>query len=152
MYVDALTLVCDAQAFTAVAVSVSSIDLGLPGGTGTPPKRQIGTGEPVGFGITVDVAASSTTVKLEIIMATDAALTAGIIVLVEETRLSADLPAAGRIFLPIPQGGPAAGWLRYLGLRVTPVGGAATVTLTAWLTAHDLFSVLPITYAKNFAV
>lgn len=152
MFIDALLRVSSAQAFTAAAVSTNSIDLGLPGGVGTPLKRQIGTGEPMGFGFSVGVAASSTTVKLEIIMATDAALTAGIVVLAEETRLSADLPLGGLLFLPIPQGAPAAGWLEFLGVRVTPVGGAATVTLSAWLTTHSLFSVLAASYAKNFNV
>jgi len=147
MYVDALGLVSDAQAFVAAAVSTNSIDLG-----NVTPKRELGTGEPVGFGFAVDVAASATTVKLEVIMATDSLLTAGIVVLVEETRLAADLPAGGLLFLGIPPGGPAAGWLRFLGIRVTPVGGAATVTLTSWLTSHALFSVLAKPYAKNYAV
>jgi hypothetical protein len=129
MFLDNLLVVSDAQAFTAAAVSTNSIDLGLPGGLGTPPKREIGTGEPMGFGIIADVAASSTTVKVEIIMATDAALTAGIVVLAERTFLSADVPVGAMIFMPLPQGIVAAGWLRFLGLRVTPAGGAATVTL-----------------------
>lgn len=147
MYVDGLLRVADAQAFVAAAVSLSSIDLG-----NVTPKREIGTGEPMGFGFSVGVAASATTVKLEIIMATDAALTAGIIVLAEETRLSADLPAGGLLFLGIPPGAPAAGFLRYLGVRVTPVGEAATVTLTAWLTMQQLFSVVAKSYARGYAV
>lgn len=147
MFLDALGLVSDAQAFVAAAVSTNSVDLG-----NVTPKRALGTGEPVGFGFAVDVAASSTTVKLEVIMATDAALTAGIVVLVEETRLSADLPAGGLLFLGIPPGEPAAGWLRFLGVRVTPAGGAATVTLTAWLTTWALFSVLAKPYAKSYNV
>jgi Bbp16 len=150
MYIDSLLKVCAAQAFTGAAVSASSIDLGLPGGLGTPPKREIGTGKPMGFAFSVDVAASSTTVKLEVIMTTDAALTAGLIVLVEETRLAADLPAGGLLFLGIPPGGPAAGFLRYLGVRATPAGGAATVTLSAWLTSQDEFSPLMRHYAKNY--
>ncbi len=149
MYVDALGLVSDAQAFTAVAVSTNSIDIG---NLTAALQRQIGTGEPCGFAFAVDVAASATTVKLEVIMATDAALTAGIIVLVEETRLAADLPAGGLLFLAIPPGAPAAGFLRYIGIRATPVGGAATVTLTSWFTAHALFSVLAKAYAKSYAV
>jgi hypothetical protein len=152
MFIDALGLVCDAQAFTAAAVSTNSIDTGLSGGVGTPPKRNLGNGEPMGFGFSADVAASSTTVKLEIIMATDAALTAGIVVLAEQTRLSADLPVGARIFMALPPQDPAAGMLRYLGVRVTPVGGAATVTLTAWLTAASLFSALAKSYGKGFAV
>lgn len=147
MFMDALLLVSDAQAFTAAAVSTSSIDLGA-----SVPKRQVGTGEPVGFGFAADVAASATTVKLEVIMATDAALTAGIIVLAETTRLAADLPTGGLYYLGLPQGGPAAGWLRYIGVRVTPVGGAATVTLTSWLTSRALFSVAPQNYAKAYSI
>lgn len=150
MYIDALTKVCAAQAFTGAAVSTSSIDLGTPGGIGTPPKRAVGTGEPIGFAFSVDVAASATTAKLEAIMTTDAALTAGLIVLMEETRLAADLPAGGLLFLPLPASEPAAGWLRFLGVRVTPAGGAATVTLSCWLTSHSLFSALAKSYAKNF--
>lgn len=147
MFVDALGLVSDAQAFTAVAVSTSSIDLGA-----SIPKREIGAGEPVGFAFAVDVAASATTVKLEIIMATDDALTAGIVVLVEATRLAADLPAGKLLFLGIPASAPAAGWLRYLGIRATPAGGAATVTLTSWLTVQALFSTLAKSYAKGYTI
>lgn len=147
MFVDALGLVADAQAFAAAAVSLSSINLGA-----SVPKREIGTGEPVGFGFGVDVAASCTTVKLEAIMATDDALTAGIIVLAEETRLAADLPAGKLLFLPLPPHAPAAGYLQYVGIRATPVGGAATVTLTAWLTARSLFSTLAKSYAKGYTI
>ena len=147
MYVDALGLVCNAQAFTAVAVSTDSIDLG-----NVTPKREIAVGEPMGFGIAVGVAASATTVLVEIIQATDAALTTGIIVLAQRTFLAADMPAGRLIFMPIPQAPTVAGPLRFLGLRVTPAGGAATVTLDAWLTSHSLFSVLAPNYAKGFTV
>lgn len=147
MFLDALGLVSDAQAFVAAAVSTNSVDLG-----NVTPRRPLGTGEPVGFGIQVDVAASSTTVKLEAIMATDGALTAGIVVLLEETRLSADLPLGGRLFLPLPSSEPAGGWLRFIGIRVTPAGGAATVTLTAWLTTASAFSVEPRLAPKSYPV
>jgi hypothetical protein len=147
MFIDALGLVSDAQAFTAVAVSTSSIDLG-----NVTPKREIATGEPLGFGVSVDVAASATTVLVELIQATDAALTAGIVVLSQRTFLSADMPLGATIFMPLPQNPTVAGPLRFMGIRVTPAGGAATVTLTAWLTAHDLFSVLARTYAKGYTI
>lgn len=152
MYLDSLLRVSSAQAFAAVAVSTSSIDLGLPGGVGTPLKREISTGEAMGYGISVGVAASSTTVLVELIQATDAALTAGIIVHIQRTFLSADMPLGALIFMPLPQGHLAAGWLQFQGIRVTPVGGAATVTLTAWLTSHAAFSILARTYAKNYIV
>lgn len=147
MFLDALLVVSDAQAFTAVAVSTNSIDLG-----NVTPKREIATGEPMGFGINVDVAASATTVLVEVIQATDALLTTGIIVLSQRTFLSADMPAGALIFMPIPQNPTLAGPLRFIGLRVTPAGGAATVTLTAWLTAHNLFSVASRIYAKGYTI
>lgn len=146
MFLDALLLVSDAQAFTAAAVSTNAIDLGL-----VTPKRDISIGEAMGFAFQVDVAASSTTVKLEIITATDAALTTGIVVLAERTLLAADLPVGKLWFLGLPPG-PVAGYLRYLGIRATPAGGAATVTLTSWLTARDLFSVAPTNYAKGYSL
>jgi hypothetical protein len=62
------------------------------------------------------------------------------------------MPIGALFFLPIPQGMTVAGPLRFIGLRVTPAGGAATVTLTAWLTTHSLFSVTPRAYARGFTV
>lgn len=154
MFIDALLKVDTAHAYTAAAVSQSSIDLGA--GTGTIPAgtagpiRAIGTGEPLGFLLSVDVAASSTTVLVEIIQTTGADLTGSIIVLETRSFLSADMPAGALHFMPIPQDIPIAGATRYIGLRVTPVGGAATVTLSASLTTHSLFSVLAKAYAKNY--
>lgn len=147
MYVDNQMVVSDAQAFTGAAVSTNGYDLG-----NVTPKRELAVGEPMGFGIAVDVAASSTTVKIEIIQTTDAALTAGLIVLAERTFLSADLPAGQLVFMPIPQNPTAAGPLRFIGVRVTPAGGAATVTLTIWLTSHAAFSTLAKSYAKGFTI
>src|SRR5262245_37586797 len=147
MYLDAQTLLSDAQAFTGVAVSTNSYDLG-----NVTPKREIAPGEPMGVGIAIDVAASSTTVLVELIQATDAALTAGIIVLAQRTFLSADMPVGALIFMPIPQNPTAAGPLRFFGIRGTPAGGAATVTLTAWLTGHNLFAALARTYAKGYTI
>lgn len=144
MFIDAFLKVCAAQAFTAAAVSASSIDLG-----NVTPKRQIGTGEPMGFGFSTDVAASATTVLLEFISATDAALTAGIIVHATITKAGTAFPAGSLHFLPLPQGTPTQ---RYIGVRVTPAGGAATVTLSAWLTTHSLFSLLPANHASGFTI
>jgi len=147
MYIDALLRVSNAQAFTAVAVSTDSIDLG-----NVTPRREIATGEAMGYGIAVNVAASATTVLVELIMATDGALTAGIVVLSQRTFLAADMPVGRLIFMPLPQGVAAAGWLRFHGIRVTPVGGAATVTLTAWLTTHSLFSIHAVHYADAITI
>jgi hypothetical protein len=150
MYVDSLLKVSAAQAVTASAVSTSSIDLGTPGGTGTPPKRLIASGVPMGFAISVDVAASLTSATFEIIQTTDAALSAGLISLVTVTKLNADLVAGYTFFLPFPNALPVAGMLRFIGCRYVPTGGAATITVSSYFTAHDLFAPLAMSYAKNY--
>jgi hypothetical protein len=144
MFLDALLVVSDAQAFTAAAVSTNSIDLTL-----TTPGRQVGTGEPIGFGLAADVLLSATSMLVEVISATDAALTAGIIVHSTRTILAADFTAGALAFVGVPMGMPTQ---RYLGLRITPTGGAATVTLTAWLTAQELFSIATRNYPKGYTV
>jgi len=147
MYIDALLRVAVAQAFGAAAVSASSIDLGVPGGVGTPPSLQIGTGEPVGFAFQFNADATVAAPILEIISATDAALTAGVLSHASMTIPLASAKANTNWFLPLPPGTPTQ---RYLGVRVTTAGGTATAT--AWLTAFELFSLLPVNYGKAYVV
>jgi hypothetical protein len=147
MILDSYLQVDSEHAYTGAAVSQRSVDLG-----NVTPKRVVGVGEELGFGIFVDVAADSTTVKLEVIQTTDEALTAGIIVLAEQTRLAADLPAGGKIFMPLPPQAPAAGALRYVGIRATPAGGNATVTLSAFLMPRALFESTPVSYADAITI
>jgi hypothetical protein len=142
MYLDTLGRVSNAQAFGAAAVSTDSIDCTL-----TTPGRQIGTGEPIGFGFACTTSGTVANSVIEIISATDAALTAGIISHASRTILLADMVAGGLFFVPLPQGTPTQ---RYLGIRVTTAGG--TVSGTAWLTLHDLFSILPRAYPKGYTV
>lgn len=142
MFIDALLKVASAQAMGAGAVSASSIDLGL-----TTPGRQIGTGEPMGFGVNVDVAATVAATDFEIISATDAALTAGILSHVKITVPLATLVAGFQLFVPLPQGTPTQ---RFLGIRT--VTAAGTITISAWLTTHDAFSLMQRYYPKNYAV
>lgn len=144
MFIDKLLKVCSAQAFTAAAVSTDSIDLG-----NVTPKREIGTGEPLGFGLSVDVAASATNVLVEIISATDAALTAGIVVHATFTKLAALMSAGSLHWLGMPMGTPTG---RFIGVRITPAGGAATVTMSAWLTSQSLFSIASQNYATGFTI
>lgn len=148
MFIDALLKVGAAQAYTAAAVSASSIDLGAPGGVGTPAKRQIQEGEPMGFGFSADVAASSTTVLLEVISADDAALTTNVTIHGSQSELSAAVILGARFFVPFTKGLPLL--RRFVGTRVTPAGGAATVTMSSWLTSSAMFSSEPTSYAKNF--
>lgn len=142
MYLDNLLVVSDTQAFGAGAVSTHSIDLFL-----LAPGRQIGTGEPMGFGVAIDVAPTVAAPIFEVISATDGALTAGILVHGSVTKPIADLPAGQLVWVPIPQGTPTQ---QYLGLRITTAGG--TITATAWLTYHDLFSLASRAYPKNYNV
>jgi len=142
MYLDAFLRVSNAQAFGAAAVSTDSIDLG-----NVTPKRRIGTGEPMGFGIAITTSGTVAPTLFEIISATDAALTAGILVHASRSIPLAEVLAGALFFLPLPQGTPTQ---RYLGLRATTAGG--TVSATAWLTAHDLFSIAAQAYARNYVV
>lgn len=145
MFLDNLLVVSSAQAFGAAAVSTNSVDLGLPGGLGTPPKREIGTGEPMGFGFVVTTAGTVANSLVEIISATDAALTAGIIAHSQRVLLLAETLLGASFFIPLPPGTPSQ---RFLGIRVTTAGG--TISGTSWLTTHSLFSLLAKTYAKNY--
>lgn len=147
MFLDALMLVSDAQAFGAAAVSTNSVDLGAPQGLGTPPAREIGSGEPMGFAFQVDVLGTVAATKIEVISATDAALTAGILSHGERTIPLAQTVAGALFFIPIPMGTPTQ---RFLGIRVTTAGG--TISGTSWLTTHSLFSIAAKHYAKNYVV
>lgn len=147
MFIDFLLKVSAAQAFGAAAVSTSSIDLGLPGGVGTPLKRQIGTGEPMGFGGVVDVAGTVADSLVEIISTTDAALTAGILVHGSITIKLAAALAGSLWFVPLPPGTPTQ---RFLGVRVTTAGG--TISMSFWLTTFEAFSIAAAHYAKAFTV
>ncbi len=140
MFIDQLGLVSENQAFVAGgAVSTNSIDTGTA-------SRDVGRGEPTGFGFSI-AAAAFTTLLVEIISATDAALTTGILAHVSRTFAAVDVPAGARHFILLPAGAPTQ---RFLGVRVTPVGGAATVTLDAWYSAQSMFGVVqrltPTTY------
>ncbi len=142
MYVDALGRVSNAQAFGAGAVSTDSVDLG-----NVTPKRAVGTGEPLGFAFVVTTTATVAPTTLEVISATDAALTAGILTEAQVSIPLADAVAGFAIFVAFPPGRPRQ---RFVGIRTTTAGG--TISGTAWLTSHDLFSILAVPYAKNYAV
>lgn len=142
MFIDALTKVATAQAFGAAGVSASSLDTGL-----TTPGRQIGTGEPISAVVTVDVAATVAAPIMEIISATDAALTAGILSHVTRTPALAEAVAGSAWELPLPMGTPTQ---RFLGVRITTAGG--TITASASFMPRDMVSIKPRDYPKNFTV
>lgn len=142
MFLDAFLRVSNAQAFGAAAVSTNSIDLG-----NVTPKRQIGTGEAMGFGVAITTAGTVAATLMEVISATDEALTAGILVHGSRTIPLAETVLGALFFLPLPMGTPTQ---RYLGVRFTTAGG--TISATVWLTAHDLFSLLPAHHASGFTI
>lgn len=142
MFIDALLKVASAQAFGAAGVSASSIDLG-----NVATKRQIGTGEPMGFMVSIDVAATVAAPIIEIISATDAALTAGILSHATITVPLATAVAGFQVFVPLPQGTPTQ---RFLGIRITTAGG--TVSASAHLATHDMSSIPPVSYPKAYVV
>jgi hypothetical protein len=144
MFLDALTRVSNAQAFGAGAVSTDSIDLSL-----VTPRRKIGTGEPVGFGFVVTTSATVAATTLEVISATDGALTAGIVVEASVTIPLAQAVAGFAIFVAIPPGRPS-NTTRFIGIRTTTAGG--TISGTAWLTTQSMFSVQAENYRSGFTV
>jgi hypothetical protein len=148
MYVDNFLLVSDAQAVAGADTDVSthSIDLG----TGTPTRR-VGTGEPLGFGVAIDVAAVTSggeTYTFQVIQSDNANLSSPQVV-ASYPFSAAQLAQGALSFLPIPPGFPTK---RYLGLQVAKTGAAAAVTFTAWLTARDLFSVAAQAYQSGYVV
>jgi hypothetical protein len=126
MIIDAQCLLSDAQAVNADAVSTNTYDTGAAG-------RDITEGEPLGIGITVDVAADFTTgdetYTFEAIEDDDAALGSPVI-LASRAILAADLVAGSRHILPIPPGSKR---LRYLGLNYNVNGTTPTITCTAFI-------------------
>lgn len=142
MFLDALTLLSDAQAFGAAAVSTNSYDLGA-----TTPSREVGTGEPLSLAVQVDVAGTVAPSVIDFISATDAALTAGVLVHATRSIPLAAMAVGATHLLTIPPGTPTQ---RYMGARITTAGG--TVTATVWFAPSTMASIPPKHYAKNYAV
>ena len=147
MFLDALGLVSDAQAVTATAFSTNTIDLGA-----TTPVAAIGTGESMGFGITIDVAADFTTgdetYTVEIVESDNANLSTPTVI-ASRVITAANLKAGTLHWLGLPMGTPSK---RYLGLRYTTAGTTPTVTITAFLIPQKMFSVLSRNYAKGYSI
>lgn len=147
MFLDAYLLLSDAQAITADAVSTNTVDLGT-----SSPAREVGTGEEIGVGMAVDVAADITTgdetYAFEVISSAAAALTSPT-VLARYTRTAAQLTQGSLHFFPIPPGGPTQ---RYIGMNYDVGGTTPTITVTSWITSRSLFSILARSYAKGYVV
>jgi hypothetical protein len=148
MYIDALLLVSNAQAVTATALATDKIDFGA-----VTPRREIGTGEAMGFGVQISVAADFTTgdetYQFDIVQDEDAAF-GSVVVIASFVRTAAQLALGSLHWLPLPQGFPTE---RFLSLRYTTGGTTPTVTIgKAWLTSHALFSIAAKSYAKGYVI
>lgn len=133
MFLDAQTLLSDAQAITADAASTNLIDLGA--------IRQLGKGEPLAVFITVDVAADATTgdetYSFEV-QTDDAAAFGSQTTLIDQDIPRAFLVAGRLIVIPLP----IERLERFLRLNYDVGGTTPTITCTAW--------VAPLSFAATY--
>jgi len=129
MQFDKENQVSNAQAFTGSAtVSTNSFDKGTA-------ARDLSMGRRMAMLVLPTVAAGAgSTHTLEVIQATDSALTASVEVLASVSVLAAGLPVGAKIEIPIPQGVMTK---RYVGFRNTSTGGTTTLTADVYLMPQD---------------
>lgn len=148
MFLDALTLLSNAQAVTSSAYSSNTIDLGA----GTP-VRSIGDGEPVALGVSVDVAADFTsmdeTYEVQIVESANENLGSHVVV-ASHVFTAAERAAGSLIVLPLPPGYPVGA--RYIGARYVTGGMSPSVTVTAWMGPLSMISQRAKAYRRNYAV
>ncbi len=154
MILDALGLLCDAQAFTSTGgLSTNTIDLG-----NTTPKRQVGDGRPLAVTITVDVAADFTSVDetydFQLIQSAADSLTTPTILarrsyIATGSFITSLLVAGYVIVLTLPPGLPLQ---RYIGLNVVMANTTPTITITAFFGPLFSTGVRPATYAKGYQI
>jgi hypothetical protein len=144
MFLDALTMVSNAQALTATALSDKSIDLG-------PVARRAGTGEPMAFVVQVDVAADHTTgnetYQIDVVQSDNADLSSADVL---ESRIISyvDLTAGATHYIDLPA---AVLLKRYVGLQYTLGGTTPSLTVTAALQPKSMIEGKTI-HAVGFSV
>lgn len=146
MYLDALLLLSDAQAFSSDAASTNTIDLG-----NVTPKRNIGDGEPLAMCIGVDVAADFTTAdetyEFQFIQSVNADLSSPTNLI--SRTIAASLLTAGTLHvIPIPAGAVTA---RYIGAFFNGGGTTPTITATIWIAPLSMIQRFQV-YAKGYTV
>jgi hypothetical protein len=144
MYIDKEQQVSSAQAFTGAAtVSTNVVPF-----TNTTIKRQVGDGEPIGFGIHVTVAAGAGSTHLFEIIQSAASNMSSPDIIASVTMLAAALPVGKFVFLPVPPGFPTK---EFIALRNTATGGTTTITVSAELTLQSMADKIQ-TYAKGYTI
>ena len=143
MILDALLKVCAAQAITADAVSVSSIDFG-----NITPKRKMGVGTPMGYLVAISAKGTTTgSSKIQAIESAAAALTSPQVV--GELDLAAADHAVGKCFIiALSSGIPA---LRYGGLNFD-ITGTVDYTVDAFFGPLEYLAIQADTYAKGYSM
>lgn len=146
MRFDLLDQLSAAQVVTAAAVSTNSKKVKTTGqdlGIGTDPQMGL-----VFAAVSNAVGGGSFTI--EIIEATDAALTAGVVSLATMTLTAAKLLAGEGFFLPLP---PYSQSKAFYGARFTPVGGSSpSLTVDAYFgTSDDVAQYKSFTSTYNVA-
>lgn len=148
MFLDALLVLSDAQAFTVTAFSTNTVDLGV-----STVARDIGSGEPMELVIQVDVAADFTTTdetySVDLVQSANANLSSPDVL--ERRTITAANLALGTIHrIPIPGGAITK---RYVGLQMTTGGTTPTITLTAWIAPTSMVSLAkPTAYADALTI
>ena len=147
MFVDALLLVSDAQAFTATAFSTNTVDLGSQS---TSPR--VGTGEELALAVQVDVAADFTTTdetyEVEIVSSANANLSTPTVI-ARQPLLASLLTAGKKFVIPLPPGFPRQ---RYIGAQMILAGTTPSVTLTMFFTRQSMADPEWTVYPKGYNV
>lgn len=132
MFVDAQLLFSDAQVVTATARSVNTVDTGA----GLGGARNLFDGEPLALVIVVDAGATAGgTYQFKLRTADVADFSAGVVELITQTVLPADLAIGKKVVLPVPVGVTSK---QFLELQVVTGGTTPGLTLTAFLSPLSL--------------
>lgn len=147
MIQDAQTLLSDAQALTATAVSTNTYDTGAA-------ANDIAAGEPLCIIFTIDVAADATTgdetYQFQAIQSANANLSSQDVLVQTDTSFitRATLVAGYKLVLPIPPGLKSK---RYLGARYVLAGTTPTATVTAAIVPLNMVD-MQKSYAKGYTI
>jgi len=155
MFRDAQTALWEAAALTVSAVSTNSYDCGVPGVSGGL-AQDVSIGEGLRIVLSVGVAADHTTgdetYEFDIIQSAAAALTAPDVLAqypFTAAQATAGALALGTILvMPLPVGQITK---RYVGAQYVGGGTTPTITVTAWITDHNMAQLFR-TYGTRISV